>query len=595
MPVSIRSKPLSLWKRQAVACATFGLLLLCIIAALYLQSRQREWVLRQQQAQHRLEFVFNWLSQEVNRVRGDAMYLANCNAAKQFVTDGGAGREPLSKDLVQFVRRKKLYDQIRLLDLSGRETVRVNFADTSTRGVDQHALQDKSDRYYFQEARSLKRGELFVSEFDLNVEHGTIERPLKPVIRFVTPVYNETEDAVAAYLVLNYLGEELLSKLDDSTILGRTLLVRGDGHYIRGITQEDPWGWLLGHDRTFAADFPHEWSLIERMDACQLTDNGVFAARPLSLGRIDVPSSRAQVTVAGFTDAVNPEVHTGNSITAVSYLPRELVFASSNELLQRLLVLAGGVFILAIVFTRAWARATLSREMQAKHIADSEERLRELSSRLLRTQEEERRAISREIHDELGQQATAISLDLKLAERSLETQQAKPHLTRAIIESETLLLTLHEFAKRVRPAVLDDLGLLEAIDSHSLEFAKRTGVQVETQMELPPGGLPDEIADHAFRLVQESLNNVAKHAGAANVALELSVGADDRELLISVRDDGCGQEELEGRGGLGLIGMRERVDLLGGEFDIKSSQNTGTSVVIRLPLKGHPSGEAACR
>lgn len=583
----------SLLKRQAAACATFGLLLTSIIAALYLQHRQREWVLRSEQAKHRVDVAFELISQELNRVRADAMYLANRNAVRQFVSADTSGRDELLADLMQFVLQKEKYDQIRLLDLSGRETLRINFEGDTAKTVDENELQDKSDRYYFQEALSLRRGELFVSEFDLNLEHGAIEQPLKPVIRFVTPVYDTTEE-VASYLVLNYLGGALLSELDNSSIPGKTLLMRRDGHYIAGPNGEHQWGWLLGHDRTFATQFPYEWSSINRMTACQLTENGAFAAKIVPLGRME--RTRTKPTdVQSVARSTNEPVKTPDSITVVSYLPRDVVFVESHELLQRLMIFAGGVFALTIIFTRAWAGATLSRQLQARRIAESEERLRELSSRLLRIQEDERRAISREIHDELGQQATAISLDLKLAQRNVESEKALPHLQRAIHENETLLRTLHEFARRVRPAVLDDLGLQEAIESHSLEFAKRTGVQVDIQLELPTAKLPDEIADHSFRLIQESLNNVAKHAGASNVELELSVADDDRELRISIKDDGCGHAEGEGTGRLGLIGMRERVDLLGGSFDIRSGKNRGTSVTIRLPLNGSHHGEPACQ
>ena len=594
-----RPKSLSLWKRQVAACATFGLLLASIIAALCLQHRQREWVLRREQAHHRLEIVCDLISREVARVRADAMYLANRDAIREFlsVETTQRQREDLTADFLQFVQQKTFYDQIRLLDLKGYETLRVNFSEDSAKAVDENELQDKSDRYYFQEATSLRRDEVFVSEFDLNLEHGQIEQPLKPVIRFVVPVYDQSE-SVAAYLVLNYLGKELLNELNASTIPGYTLLLRRDGHYICGQAKNDQWGWLLGHDRTFAQQFPREWSMINRLASCQLTANGAFAKRTIPLGRLKPtdsdPNPRGDLS-GSQPDAPTNAAPDSDSITVVSFLPREIVFATSFELFQRLMIFASGVFALVIVFTRAWARATLSRQQQAERIAASEERLRELSSRLLRIQEEERRAISREIHDELGQQATAISLDLRLAQRNMASENAMPHLQRAIHENETLLRTMHEFAKRVRPAVLDDLGLEEAIDSHLQEFAKRTGVEVDAQLELPAREIPDEIAGHSYRLVQESLNNVAKHAGASKV--EIKVGTMDdpnRHLQIFVRDNGCGQDETETHGGLGIIGMRERVELLGGKLNITSSKNCGTTVLIELPLCRDQEGEVAC-
>ena len=249
------------------------------------------------------------------------------------------------------------------------------------------------------------------------------------------------------------------------------------------------------------------------------------------------------------------------------------------------------MFIPVAVFARFWAKATGTRELQARRIAASEEKLRDLSSRLLRIQEDERRAISREIHDEFGQQVTAINLDLKLAERNIEAGRAKPHLVRAVSENETLLHSLHEFATRLRPAVLDDLGLLDAVESHLEEFQQRTGIDVEAELEFSSVEIPVDVADHAYRLLQESLNNVLKHAQATRVRVAMSVAGDDPSyLFVSVRDNGRGYAAHNHRGGLGLIGMRERVELLAGELRTHSDLDRGTLIEIKLPI--HPRYDA---
>ncbi len=582
-----------LLKRQLAACAMFGVLLAGIIGALYFQHRQREWVLRREQAQHRLDIAYELVSLEVDRVRSDATYLANRSTVRQFVSGDESTRGNLEADFALFVEKKGLYDQLRVLDLDGHETIRVNLRGQKASAVESDELQDKADRYYFRASTALRPGEIFVSDFDLNVEHGSIEKPFKPVIRFVTPVLDES-DQVRAFLVLNYLGADLLNELGSSPVPGHTLLLRQDGHYVRSIDGSDAWGWLLGHDRTFASQFAKEWSNASNRDECRLTDSGVFAFKTIPLGRV---RSRVQDDLPGrpIDETKVDLAEDENSLLAVSYLPITSVFTASHELLQRLMIFSAGVFALALVFTRAWARATWSRQQQARRIAESEERLRELSSRLLRIQEDERRAISREIHDELGQQATAINLDLKLAFRNIETGKAEPHMQRAIEENETLLSTLHEFAKRVRPAVLDDLGLADAIETHVADFAERTGVDVTSNISPLPDAVPSEIADNTFRLVQESLNNVAKHAEAKTVELDIRMTEQEpKNLCLSIRDDGRGSA-AEGNGrGLGLVGMRERVDLLGGVMKIESTVGSGTSIAIELPLDGTSKAEATC-
>jgi signal transduction histidine kinase len=230
----------------------------------------------------------------------------------------------------------------------------------------------------------------------------------------------------------------------------------------------------------------------------------------------------------------------------------------------------------------------MSRQLQNRQIAISEERLRELSSRLLRIQEDERRAISREIHDELGQQATAINLDLKLANRNLQSEQATSHLERAIRENEQLLKTLHAFATRVRPAVLDDLGLRDALESHLWEFQQRTGVQVTSDLSFDSAEVPNEIADNTYRLMQESLNNVAKHANASTVCVTVSIedNGTAQQLCMSIRDDGRGYETpAQSSQRLGLLGMQERVSLLSGEMRMESDLDQGTNIEFRLPFR----------
>ena len=578
-----------LLRRQLAACAMFGTLLAVIIGALYFQHRQREWVLRQEQAQHRLNIAYELVSLEIDRVRSDATYLANRSVVRKFVSGDMSTRQRLETDFALFVEKKGLYDQLRLLDLDGNETIRVNLNGQTASAVDSDSLQDKADRYYFRASKALRHGEVFVSDFDLNVEHGLVEKPFKPMIRFVTPVIGDA-DQIRAYLVLNYLGADLLRELGSSPVPGYTLLLRQDGHYVRAVDESDAWGWLLGHDRTFANQFPHAWSDANHHESCRLTESGTFAFRGIPLGRVSGVRENSNDSIEGVigsnTDA--------NSLLAVSYLPAASVFAASNELLLRLLMFSAGVLALALVFTRTWARATWSRQQQARRIAESEERLRELSSRLLRIQEDERRAISREIHDELGQQATAINLDLKLALRNIKTGKVASHLQRAIEENETLLSTLHAFAKRVRPAVLDDLGLADAIEAHLADFADRTGVEVKSKISLPDA-VPDQIADNAFRLVQESLNNVAKHADANNVELDIHVTEKDPSgLYLWIRDDGRGNVTESNGQGLGLLGMQERVDLLGGEMKIVSLAGNGTSIAIELPLSATSKAETTC-
>ena len=172
MNFSSSSDTSPLFKQQVLVCAVFALLLSGIIGALYWQHRQREWMLRCEQAQHRLNVTFELISREVERVRSDVLYLANRAEVRRFVLQSDSGRASLESDCALFVEKKGLYDQLRLLDANGYETIRLNFDGARATAVATESLQDKSSRYYVQAAMSLQPGEIFVSDFDLNVEHG---------------------------------------------------------------------------------------------------------------------------------------------------------------------------------------------------------------------------------------------------------------------------------------------------------------------------------------------------------------------------------------------------------------------------------------
>lgn len=175
-------------QRQLMVVACFCLLFLAFVLLLYSLDRQREWQLRSEQAEYRLSLASEMMTRELTRVKSDALFLSQMDISKRFAAGQTDLRAQLESEYVKFVRQMHSYDQVRLLNLRGEEVIRV---DSSLAGVSvtpPAEFQDKRDRYYFQQSVGLGKNEVFVSDFDLNQEHGEIERPLNPVIRFVTPV-----------------------------------------------------------------------------------------------------------------------------------------------------------------------------------------------------------------------------------------------------------------------------------------------------------------------------------------------------------------------------------------------------------------------
>lgn len=567
--------------RQLWVVALASLFLTVVLVFLFWQQRTKEWQVRVEQSKHRLELAQEIVSRDLSRVRADLLFMAELNALRDADLNKTESLAEVAACFKDFLRTKRAYSQTRLIDRSGQEIVRVDWDGSQARVIPQDELQDKSDRYYVRESLMLETGDVFMSDFDLNQEQGEIEIPVKPVIRLATPV-QQTKGQAGPLLVLNYQGASLLQELAAISLPGRTYLVREDGHFLLGPTPADEWGWILSHKTTFHSVFPSAIDeLIGQTTASDTiyTKEGCLASSPLD-----------PATISGDTQG------TPARLSFISFMSPETTFEVSRQMLTRLVLVGAFMLFPLVIITRFWAAAVDRREAQNQKIAESERRLRELSSRLVVLQEEERRAISREIHDSLGQQATAINLDLQML-REKKGLQADAELKRVIQESEELLSNLHGFATRVRPAELDDLGLKEALESHIWEFESRSGLPCDFGWELDDLTLPDSVAENVFRLIQEALNNVLKHAEANVVSVQINSAHEDERcwLTIRVTDDGVGLgspqalsldgETSSSPGRLGMLGMRERVELLHGQIVASNDLGSGTSIMIKIPIE----------
>jgi signal transduction histidine kinase len=222
---------------------------------------------------------------------------------------------------------------------------------------------------------------------------------------------------------------------------------------------------------------------------------------------------------------------------------------------------------------------------QLQHSQDSlrasQERYRSLSRRLLERQEHERSVLARELHDQLGQSLVAISLNLHAMESELSpTVRARVPETRQIIKK--MIEEVRTLAFELRPSILDEFGLVDALRNLVTRQAERAGLRARFTATPADVRAPVEIETACFRIVQEALSNVSLHARARQV--EVGLTARDDALEVTITDDGVGFIVEPPRTGLGLMGMGERAELAGGTLDIESVPGTGTTVRARFPL-----------
>ncbi len=267
---------------------------------------------------------------------------------------------------------------------------------------------------------------------------------------------------------------------------------------------------------------------------------------------------------------------------------KEKVTQTFAEFRRRLVVTIGltvGVGLLLAGFSISKIlRLEAESGVRYQEIATARAELKQLSARLVEAQEEERRAISRELHDEVGQALTGIRVELATLSRMIQGQEVngldmKVDEIKELVEESVGIV--RNMALLLRPSMLDDLGLVPALQWQAREVSKRTGVRVKVAAQGVSEDLPEDHKTCIYRIVQEALHNCVQHSEARVV--RVTVQQEPGRILLAIQDDGRGFDAKQERG-MGLLGMQERVSHLGGTFSVESMPGRGAIVCIVLPL-----------
>lgn len=331
----------------------------------------------------RVENAHSQIAQDFRDVITDLRILAGTPDLLHYL-DGGdhAQRDDLSRHMLVIAKEAQRYDQLRYVDIKGKEVIRINFNDGQPVIVPQAELQEKSTRYFFRDTIKLGRGEIYVSPLDLNIEHGEIEQPIKPMIRFGTPVF-DSDGRKRGVLILNYFGQDVVEHF--LGIMGGgdprgAMLLNSDGYWLSAPDAEDEWGFMFGRkDKTFGHRHPQAWREIASNDKGDVeTEEGLFVYDTVYPLQKELHSSSGSPL---------PNAPSQREIAASGYYWKAVSFVSKHTLQERALyrkqigilalfvaylVLAIGIAIIAYV---TFARERVNRELQAR-----ERRLSEITS-----------------------------------------------------------------------------------------------------------------------------------------------------------------------------------------------------------------------
>src|SRR5215203_1301346 len=348
-----------------------------------------------------------------------------------------------------------------------------------------------------------------------------------------------------------------------------------DGFFFMMLDQ--PLRWNESSDKAAALDYIFSHERITKVNAAMLAQYGargdqLLGLTPAELFAHDLPA--AQVRWREFFDA--------------GHLHLE---SDERTLDGRPIIIEGDYICLHDPEGRLIGHFGIQRDITDRRAAEleilrSRQELRDLTARLQLVREEERTCHARELHDELGQSLTSLKIDLAWLKPRVAGRAALSERVQSIIvRIDGAMDTVRRIATDLRPSVLDDLGLVAAVEWQAQEFERSTGVTVQLEVRANQRELNDVCATTTFRILQETLTNVARHAHATRVSIALHV--DQEELKLEVRDNGRGisEGEITSPRSLGLVGSRERAIGCGGELVVRGVRNQGTLVSLRIPFR----------
>ncbi|PXY03044.1 hypothetical protein DF185_02845 [Marinifilum breve] len=314
------------------------------------------------------------IQDEIRSVTSDLMMIAESNSLRNYLSGNSSLLENLQTEFYNYSKHHEVFDQVRLLDENGMEIVRVNYNNGNPIIVQSEDLQNKNDRYYFYDSFKLNRNEVFISPLDLNVENGQIEQPIKPMIRFATPVYNN-EGIKKGAVVLNYYGQNIIKYFTEANnrfIKGQLMFLNSEGYWFKGINSDYDWGFMYEDkkDITFKNIYGNVWDSISGVNHSQFENyQGLFTFRTVN----PIPSQLSP----RYDSSQIPKVKDNYHWKIVSFIPVNVLQQAKNErIIQAVLLLSvlliSWLLIFIRLFKNQYYRFLAQRELEKREVRLSE-------------------------------------------------------------------------------------------------------------------------------------------------------------------------------------------------------------------------------
>lgn len=461
--------------------------------------------------------------------------------------------DSVASDLATFSNGRARYDQIRIINNDGLETLRINYDGEKATRVARESLQNKYTRYYFQNIIALNEGEVFISPLDLNIENGIVENPRKPVIRVGTPIFDSADNKQGIF-IYNYLAQIFIDKLKANYYQGSGTfyILNEDGYWIVGPTPKEEYGFMFEDKKTqtFQNTYPEIWPLIQEKQSGQVTTKqGVFTFR-----------------------IIQPIEDQAFKLIALSFVPKKTLNAHAYTLIQNLAIIEAAIILLGILLAQLLAYNVVARRRAEMQIINLNEILK-ITNETLR-------------HD-LRNSLSAIKLSLEIFVK--ENDKA---MLRIAKESTQGGIDLIESMKQLEQ-LTGQKDALQLTNVRTLLNKKRKEYNIPIIIK----GDAVVLADHALVSVFDNLiRNAITHGKTKKIVI--SIKETQNQTEIRVIDFGRGipvkiQDKLFTEGftygptsqsGLGLYIVRKTIERYNGTITVKDTKPKGATFVIKLPV-----------